>query len=159
MAGDGRSGDDEAGVRKTAWRRRRGPIEAGPWRGDGVGGGRAGLGMQSLAATMAPCGSGCEAMAKGRRAPGASCGALCGCVCGARRRWEETREREGIEQRGLRAGSRGGDRGHASTSRAGGRGAQNERERWIEPQLPWRRSEGNMGEIEQGERERRIGLR
>ena len=31
-------------------------------------------------------GIGLEAMAKRRRAPGASCGVLCGCVC-ARRRW------------------------------------------------------------------------
>ena len=30
---------------------------------------------------MAPWGSGCEAMAKERRAPGAGCGVLCGCVC------------------------------------------------------------------------------
>ena len=78
----GRLGDGELGA--AAWARcRRGPSEAAPWRGDGVGGGRAGLGAQSLAATMAPWGSGCEAMAKERRAPGAGGGVLCGCVCAA----------------------------------------------------------------------------
>ena len=63
--------------------------------GDGVGGGRAGLGAQSLAATMAPWGSGCEAMAKERRAPGAGCGVLCGCVCA--RGGGRKQRRRGIE--------------------------------------------------------------
>jgi len=89
-----RLGDGELGA--AAWARcRRGPSEAAPWRGDGVGGGRAGLGAQSLAATMAPWGSGCEAMAKERRAPGAGCGVLCGCVCV--RGGDRKQRRRGIE--------------------------------------------------------------